>query len=95
MLFGTEYLEMHYVPVLPHRNSVCIPDGHGMRLEAWLEVCSGMESCVLLPRASHVYLQGQSIEEYQYSKMAHILKNWKLVKMTAKTKDRPPSIMNS
>jgi hypothetical protein len=80
---------MHYVPILPHRNSVCIRNGHGMRLEVSLEVYSGMGSYVLLPIASHVCLQGQNIEGYQHWEVAHIIKKSKLVKTAVQTEERP------
>ena len=55
-LFGTEYLEVRCVLTLLHRSSERIPDDRGMRLEAWLEVCSGRESYAVLPIAFHVCL---------------------------------------
>lgn len=55
-LFGIEYLEVQCVLTLLRRSSVCIPDDHGMRLAAWLEVCSGRENYAVLPIAFHVCL---------------------------------------
>lgn len=55
-LFGTEYLEVRCVLTLLHRSNERIQDDRGMRLEAWLEVCSGTESYAVLPITFHVHL---------------------------------------
>lgn len=77
--FGTEYLEVRCVLMLLHRSSERIPDDHGMRLEAWLEVCSGRESYAVLPITFHVRLRNPNNFSIGISEWHRISKSTKIL----------------